>query len=159
MRWGRLSIGGLSCSNGYYKSPEGTREAFEGGWFHSGDMGRRDEDGFIYLVDRKKDMIITGGENVYSAEVETVLNTHPDIMETAVVGIPDPKWGETVKAFVVLAPGKLLTEQEVFEFCNERMARYKRPKQVEFLSALPRNAAGKVLKKELRGEKEASTDK
>ena len=156
---GEIVYRGPIMFNGYYKSPEGTREAFEGGWFHSGDMGRRDEDGFIYLVDRKKDMIITGGENVYSAEVETVLNTHPDIMETAVVGIPDPKWGETVKAFVVLAPGKLLTEQEVFEFCNERMARYKRPKQVEFLSALPRNAAGKVLKKELRGEKEASTDK
>lgn len=150
---GEIVYRGPIMFNGYYKNPEGTREAFEGGWFHSGDMARRDEDGFVYLVDRKKDMIITGGENVYSAEVETVLNTHPDIIETAVVGVPDPKWGETVKAFLVLAPGKSLTADEIFEFCNERMARYKRPKLVEFIPALPRNAAGKVLKKELRAQK------
>jgi len=148
---GEIVYRGPIMFNGYYKNPEATKEAFEGGWFHSGDMARRDEDGFIYLVDRKKDMIITGGENVYSAEVESVLNTHPDISETAVVGVPDPKWGETVKAFVVLQPGKSLTAEEIIEFCNERMARYKRPKLIEFIPALPRNAAGKVLKKELRG--------
>jgi len=111
---------------------------------------RRDEEGFIYVVDRKKDMIISGGENIYSAEIEAVLLTHPKIKEAAVIGVPDPKWGEAVKAFVVLEPGKKATAEEVIEFCLENLARFKRPKLVEFIPALPRSATGKVLKRELR---------
>ena len=135
---------------GYYKNPEANKEAFQGGWFHSGDLVRRDEDGFLYVVDRKKDMIISGGENIYSAEVEEVLYAHPGILETAVVGIPDPKWGETVKAFAVLKPGKETTADEIIGFCKKSLAGYKCPKYIDFIKSLPRNAAGKVLKKELR---------
>jgi len=141
---------GPSLFKGYYKNPEANKEAFAGGWFHSGDLVRRDEEGFIYVVDRKKDMIISGGENIYSAEVEAVLYSHPGIQEAAVIGIPDPKWGEAVKAFVVLRPGKEATAEEIIDFCGENLARFKRPKTVEFIPALPRSAAGKVLKNELR---------
>jgi fatty-acyl-CoA synthase len=141
---------GPSLFKGYYKNPEANKEAFEGGWFHSGDLVRRDEEGFIYVVDRKKDMIISGGENIYSAEVEAVLYNHPSIQEAAVIGIPDPKWGEAVKAFVVLRSGKEATAEEIIDFCGENLARFKRPKSVEFIPALPRSAAGKVLKNELR---------
>ena len=141
---------GPSMFKGYYKNPEANRDAFEGGWFHSGDLVRRDEEGFIYVVDRKKDMIISGGENIYSAEVEAVLHTHPGVQEAAVIGVPDPKWGETVKAVVVLKPGHEATPEEIIDFCGENLARFKRPKIVEFIRALPRSAAGKVLKNELR---------
>lgn len=147
---GEIVYRGPGLFKGYYKNPEETEKAFEGGWFHSGDLVRRDEEGFIYVVDRKKDMIISGGENIYSAEVEAVLLTHPKIREAAVVGMPDPKWGEAVKAFLVMEPGQSLTEEEVSQFCLENLARYKRPKAIEFLSSLPRSATGKVLKRELR---------
>lgn len=139
-----------SLFQGYYKNPEETKKAFEGGWFHSGDLVRRDAEGFIYVVDRKKDMIISGGENIYSAEVEAVLLTHPKVKEAAVVGVPDPKWGEAVKAFVSLKPGLEATAEEVIQFCLENLARFKRPKFVEFVPALPRSATGKVLKREMR---------
>ncbi|MGG1674361.1 class I adenylate-forming enzyme family protein [Neobacillus sp. NRS-1170] len=147
---GEIIYQGPTMMKEYYKNPEATEEAFKRGWFHSGDLVRMDENGFIYIVDRKKDMIISGGENIYPAEVEEVLYTHPDIMEAAVVGIPDPQWGESVKVFIVLKPNKKLTQTQVIEFCQSRLASYKKPRNVEFLEALPRNASGKILKNVLR---------
>jgi acyl-CoA synthetase (AMP-forming)/AMP-acid ligase II len=134
----------------YYKNPEATAEAFRGGWFHSGDLVRMDEEGFVYVVDRKKDMIISGGENIYPAEIEEVLYTHPGILEAAVIGVPDETWGETVKAVVVPKPGAQLTAEEVIAHCTRHLASYKKPRIVEFVEVLPRNAAGKVLKRVLR---------
>ncbi|MBI4965053.1 MAG: long-chain-fatty-acid--CoA ligase [Desulfomonile tiedjei] len=151
---GEIVYRGPGMFKGYFKNPEETKKAFEGGWFHSGDLVRRDEEGFIYVVDRKKDMIISGGENIYSAEVEAVLLAHPKIKEAAVIGVPDPKWGETVKAFAVLEEGQKATAEEIIEFCLENMARFKRPKFVEFVPALPRSAMGKILKRELRAQKQ-----
>jgi acyl-CoA synthetase (AMP-forming)/AMP-acid ligase II len=150
---GEIVYRGPGMFKGYYKNPEESKKAFEGGWFHSGDLVRRDEEGFVYVVDRKKDMIISGGENIYSAEVEAVLLTHPKIKEGAVIGVPDPKWGEAVKAFVVLKPGEKATAEEIIEFCLENLARFKRPKFVEFIPTLPRSATGKVLKRDLRARK------
>ena len=134
----------------YYKNPSATEDAFHGGWFHSGDLVKMDEEGFVYIVDRKKDMIISGGENIYPAEIEEVLYAHPAILEAAVIGVPDADWGEKVKAFVVVKPGAQLTAEEVVAHCTARLASYKKPKSVEFVEALPRNAAGKVLKRVLR---------
>ncbi|TEU03027.1 MAG: acyl-CoA synthetase, partial [Dehalococcoidia bacterium] len=134
----------------YYKNPEATAEAMRGGWFHSGDLVRRDEEGFIYIVDRKKDMIITGAENIYPAEIEEVLFKHPKILECAVIGVHDEEWGESVKAIVVCKEGESLTAEEVVEFCKEHLASYKKPKSVDFMDSLPRNPAGKVLKTVLR---------
>jgi acyl-CoA synthetase (AMP-forming)/AMP-acid ligase II len=147
---GEILYRGPNMFKGYYNKPEETAEAFHGGWFHSGDLVRRDEEGFIYVVDRKKDMIISGGENIYPAEIEEVLFAHPDILEVAIVGVPDEKWGEAVKAFVVLKEGKQMDAETLISYCTEHLARYKRPRYVEFVDALPRNAAGKVLKRELR---------
>ena len=150
---GEIVYRGPGMFKGYYQNPEETQKAFEGGWFHSGDLVRRDEEGFVYVVDRKKDMIISGGENIYSAEIEAMLLTHPKIREAAVIGIPDPKWGEAVKAFVVLKPGEKATAEELIEFSVEHLARFKRPKSIEFIPALPRSATGKILKRELRARK------
>lgn len=149
---GEIVYQGPTTMKEYYNNPEATAEAFKGGWFHSGDLVRRDEEGFIYVVDRKKDMIISGGENIYPKELEEVLYTHPDILEAAVIGVPDPKWGETVKACVVMKPGKHLTADQVIEYCQTWLASYKKPRIVEFLNELPRNAAGKVLKTALRAD-------
>jgi acyl-CoA synthetase (AMP-forming)/AMP-acid ligase II len=134
----------------YYKNPEGTAEAMRNGWFHSGDLVRRDEEGFLYIVDRKTDMIVSGGENIYPAEVEEVLYRHPKILEAAVIGVHDEQWGEAVKAVVVPKPGEELTEEEVIDFCKEHLASYKKPKSVDFIDALPRNPTMKVLKTVLR---------
>ncbi len=147
---GEIVYRGSSMFKGYYKNPVETQEAFRGGWFHSGDMVLLDEEGFIYVKDRKKDMLISGGENIYPAEVEEILYGHSKIMETAVIGVPDAQWGESVKAFIVLKEGQGMTQEEVVEYCTQHLARYKRPRYVEFINALPRNAAGKVLKRELR---------
>jgi acyl-CoA synthetase (AMP-forming)/AMP-acid ligase II len=117
---------------------------------HTGDMGSLDEDGYLYLADRKKDMIISGGENVYSIEVEAVLYQHPAVLEAAVIGVPDPTWGETVKAFVVLKPGRSASASALQAFCRERIAGYKVPRSVEFLESLPKTATGKISKKDLR---------
>ena len=149
---GEIVYQGPTTMKEYYKNVEATEEVFKGGWFHSGDLVRMDEEGFIYVVDRKKDMIISGGENIYPKELEDVLYSHPDILEAAVVGIPDPKWGETVKAYIVLKPGKQMTEEQVIQFCQSSIASYKKPRAIEFLDALPRNASGKVLKRVLRTE-------
>ena len=137
---------------GYFGKEEETAAAFAGGWFHSGDLVREDEEGYLYVVDRLKDMLISGGENVYPAEVERALITHAAVAEVAVVGIPHPRWVETPLAVVVLAPGAEAGEAELIEHCRERLAGYKKPAAVVFAAALPRNAAGKVLKRRLRDE-------
>jgi len=135
---------------GYWDRPAETAEALRGGFLHTGDMGFVDEEGFIYIVDRKKDMIISGGVNVYPREVEEVLYQHPAVLEAAVIGVPDPKWVEAVRALVVLRQGAATTEAEIIKFCGERLAGYKKPKAVEFWDELPKSPAGKILKKELR---------
>jgi len=134
----------------YYNDPQANANAFRGGWFHSGDLVRQDEEGFFYVVDRRKDMIVSGGENIYPAEVEEVLYRHPKILEAAVIGVHDEEWGENVKAIVVIKPGETLTEEEVIDFCKEHLASYKKPRSVDFIDALPRNPAMKVLKTVLR---------
>jgi acyl-CoA synthetase (AMP-forming)/AMP-acid ligase II len=134
----------------YWKNPEATAEAFRGGWFHTGDMGTVDEEGFIYIMDRKHDMIISGGFNIYPREVEDAIMTHSQVAETAVVGVPDDIWGESIKAFVVTKPGAALTEEDIIQSCKKHLAGYKKPKSVEFVPDLPKNAYGKVLRKVLK---------
>jgi fatty-acyl-CoA synthase len=136
--------------SGYWNKPNETSEAFAGGWFHSGDVGYFDAEGFLYIVDRIKDVINTGGVLVASREVEEALFTHPAVSEVAVVGLPDPKWIEAVSAFVVLRPGLSVTDVELIAHARTLLAPYKLPKQVIFVEALPRNTAGKLLKRELR---------
>jgi len=147
---GEVWTRGPNLFSGYWRRPEATAEAFAGDWFRTGDLARIDAEGFIYIVDRKKDMIISGGENIYPAEVEDVLYRHPAVAEVTVVGIPDERWGEVPKAFVVTKPGQSMTADDVLRFCEGRLARYKIPKAVAFVNVLPRNAAGKVLKRQLR---------
>jgi len=147
---GEIVYSGPGIMKEYYNNPTATAEAFKGGWFHSGDLVRQDEEGYIYVLDRLKDMIISGGENIYPAEIENVLYSHPKILDAAVVGIPDPDWGEAVKACIVLKQGQTMTEAEVIAFCKEQLASYKKPRVVQFMDVLPRNTAGKVLKTALR---------
>jgi len=134
----------------YWHKPEETRDVMANGWLHTGDMGYYDQQGYIYIVDRKKDLIITGGENVYPREIEEVLYKHPAVAEAAVIGIPDELWIERVHALVVLQEGRQATGDEIMEFCKQHLARYKAPKSVEFVKSLPKNPQGKILKKELR---------
>ncbi|GAB2990719.1 AMP-binding protein [Nocardioides montaniterrae] len=135
---------------GYWDKPEETAAALDGGWFHTGDGGVLGDDGYLTISDRKKDVIITGGENVSSIEVEDVIFNHPEVNEVAVIGVPDEKWGETIKALVVRAPGSSLTEAELIDYCKERVARYKAPTSVEFREELARTATGKLQKFKLR---------
>ena len=135
---------------GYWQQPEATAEALRGGWFHTGDMAVIAENGYILIVDRKKDTIVSGGENISSLDVEKVLLAHPDVYEAAVIPVPDQKWGEVPKAVVVAKPGSKLSEAELIEFCRSRLAHYKCPQSVEFCESLPKTATGKVLKRELR---------
>jgi fatty-acyl-CoA synthase len=147
---GEVCVRGPNVLAGYWNRPEATAEAIDAdGWFHTGDIGYFDEDGFLYIADRLKDMVITGGENVYPAEVESVLYAHPAIAEVAVIGLPDDRWGETVTAIVV-ANDKLPTLEELRDFAGVELAPYKLPRQLHVVDALPRNPAGKVLKFELR---------
>jgi fatty-acyl-CoA synthase len=135
---------------GYWKQPQATAEVMRGGWFHTGDMATIDENGYALIVDRKKDIIVSGGENISSLEVEKAMLAHPGVYEVAVIPVPDPKWGEAPKALVVLKPGAEATEKELLEFCRGRLAHYKCPRSVEFMETLPRTGTGKILKKELR---------
>jgi fatty-acyl-CoA synthase len=135
---------------GYWNDAEKTVDAFHGGWFHSGDLGVIDEEGYLSVVDRKKDMIKTGGENVASREVEEAIYAHPAVQEVAIFGIPDPKWIEAVTAAVVLRAGEQASETELIAFCRERLAAFKAPKHVVLVDALPKNASGKILKRDLR---------
>jgi acyl-CoA synthetase (AMP-forming)/AMP-acid ligase II len=136
--------------SGYWGQPEKTEDTIKNGWLYTGDMGYYDKNAYIYIVDRKKDLIITGGENVYSREVEDVLYEHPAVYETAVIGIPDSYWVERVHALIVLRPGGGATEEEIISFCRQRMAKYKAPKSIEFLKELPKSPQGKILTRELR---------
>ncbi len=147
---GELCIRGGNVTTGYWNRPEATAEALVDGWLHSGDAAKYDEDGFYTIVDRWKDMFISGGENVYPAEVENVIYQHPAVAEVSVIGVPHPKWQEVGMAVVVVKPGHTLTEDEVIDFCQDKLARYKIPKSAVFVDTLPRTAAGKVLKRELR---------
>ncbi len=131
----------------YYKDEKSTKKSFKGGWFYSGDMARMDEDGFYYLVDRKFDMIISGGENIYPAEIEAVLYRHPKILEAAAIGVPDDEWGESVKAVLVLKEGETATAEEIIGYCRQHLAGYKIPRSVDFVSELPKTDTGKILKK------------
>jgi fatty-acyl-CoA synthase len=136
---------------GYWNLPEATAQTIgKDGWLRTGDAGYMDEDGFIYIHDRIKDMIISGAENIYPAEVESAICDHPDVAEAAVVGIPDDKWGEAVKAIVVMKPGKTATATDIINFTRAKIAGYKTPKTVDFIPALPRNPSGKILRRELR---------
>jgi long-chain acyl-CoA synthetase len=136
--------------NGYWKRPEATEKAFRDGWFSAGDLARQDDEGYVYLVDRKDDRIISGGVNIYPREVEEALAHHPAVAEAAVFGIPDEYWGEAVHAVVALRRDEDVTEETLIEFCGEHLSRYKRPKAIDFVPKLPRNAAGKVLRRDLR---------
>ncbi len=147
---GEIVLRGPKVFKGYWKDPDATAAAFRGGWFHTGDIGYLDADGFLYIVDRKKDMIVSGGENIASLEVERVLYEHPAVLEASVVGRPDPRWGEVPVAFVVLRAGMTAGAEELLEFCRARLARFKTPRAVRFVDALPRNPSGKVLKRVLR---------
>lgn len=147
---GEIVVRGDNVMSGYWEMREETAKTLRNGWLHTGDMGRFDEKRLLYVVDRKKDMILSGGENVASKEVEEVLYTHPSIADVAVIGLPDEKWGERVHAVIVPKSGATLDEKEITEFCRERMAGYKRPRSMEFVQALPRNPSGKIMKKELR---------
>lgn len=144
--------------NEYYKLPHETKNAYlPGGWFCTGDMGKIDSEGFYYLLDRKKDMLISGGVNVYPKDIEEVIQLHPAVLEVAVIGIPSKRWGESVKAFVVLKEDKEITEDELIHFCNEKLAKFQRIKELEFINSLPRNPSGKILKRELRKKKQDET--
>jgi acyl-CoA synthetase (AMP-forming)/AMP-acid ligase II len=147
---GEIVYRGESLMTGYWNRPKETDEVMRGGWFHSGDAGYMDDEGFIFIKDRIKDMIVSGSENIYPAEVEAVLAGHPDIVEIAVIGIPDEKWGETVKAVAVRRAGTSVTGEALIEWTRDKLAGFKRPRSVDFVDALPRNASGKLLKRKLR---------
>ena len=136
--------------NGYWQNPEATAEAIRGGWFYSGDMATIDEDGYLYFMDRKKDMIISGGYNIWPSEVENILYQHPAVFEAAVVAVPDEKWGEVVKGVLVLKEGLKADEEEIILFCKDRLAGFKAPKSIDFVNTLPKNPAGKIMRKEIR---------
>ncbi len=147
---GEVVIRGHNVMKGYWEKPEATAEAFRGGWFHTGDVARRDEDGYFFIMDRIKDMILRGGFNVYPREIEELLLTHPAVSMAAVVGIPDEKLGEEIKAYIVRRPGATDSEENIIEWCKERLAAYKYPRHVEFRDTLPMTATGKILKRELK---------
>lgn len=147
---GEVVVRAPNVTKGYLNLPEATAAAIRKGWFHTGDVGRMDAEGYMYLLDRKKDMIVTGGENVYTVEVEQALYQHPAVAECAVVGVPDDKYGEALFAAVVLQPGKTLTKEELVEHCRARIGGYKVPRQMAFVPQLPKSAMGKILKTEIR---------
>jgi len=147
---GEVIIRGPQVMAGYWKKPEETAKVLKNGWLYTGDIGKMDEDGFFYIVDRKKDMIITEGFNVYPREIEEVLYTHPKVKEAAAVGVKDRLKGEVVKAFVVPKEGETLTKEDILNYCREHLAWYKVPKAVELMTELPKSAIGKVLRRELK---------
>ncbi len=147
---GEICARGNNIMEGYFKQPEETAKAMRGGWFHSGDLAVAHPDGYIEIVDREKDVINSGGENISSVEVESMLYEHPAVLEAAVVGVPDHKWGEVPKAIVLLKPGQTAEAQEIISFCRDRMAHFKAPKSVEFVETLPKTATGKIQKFALR---------
>ena len=153
---GEICVRGPGVMLGYYRMPEETAKVVRNGWLHTGDVGRLDADGYLYIVERKKDLIIRGGFNVYPRDVEEVLYAHPGIAEAAVVGERDPLMGEEVVAFVVLKPGAEAGADAIIAFCRERLAKYKCPRRVRFLDSLPKSPVGKILRKELRALTESA---
>jgi long-chain acyl-CoA synthetase len=146
---GEIVLRGENILKGYFKNPEATETAFRGGWFHTGDIGYRDKDGFFYIVDRKSDMIIRGGENIYPREIDEVLYQHPAVAAAATIGIPDPLYGEEVAAFVVLKDRMKVSEEELIDHCQSELADYKCPKSIHFVKDIPKGPTGKLLKREL----------
>jgi long-chain acyl-CoA synthetase len=148
---GELIVRGANVMSGYWNNAQETAKAFRDGFFRTGDIGRQDADGYFYILDRLKDMIVTGGENVYSGEVEAAIYAHPAVREVAVFGVPDPQWGELVMACVVLKPTATLTADDLIAFCRRSIASYKLPRRIEFSETdLPKSSSGKILKKTLR---------
>jgi O-succinylbenzoic acid--CoA ligase len=147
---GEIVVRGPVVTPGYLNRPEETKRVLRDGWLHTGDFGRLDEEGYLYLLDRREDLIVSGGENVYPAEVEEVLESHPAVLEVGVAGLADERWGRLVAATVVLRPGEAASEEELLAFCRARLAPYKLPKRLRFADGLPRNASGKLLRRALR---------
>ena len=147
---GEIVYRGPGIMVGYWNRPEDTAAAVRDGWFHTGDAGTMDAAGFIYIKDRIKDMIVSGGENIYPAELQGVLAGHPAVADVAVIGVPDDKWGETAKAIVVKKPGSELSEDELIDWSRDKLAGFKRPRSVDFIDVIPRNPSGKILKRQLR---------
>lgn len=156
---GEIIGSGDNVMKGYYNMPEVSAEAIRDGWYYSGDMGYFDEYGYLFIADRKKDMIISGGENIYPREVEEAIQLLEGVADVAVIGVPDDTWGESVKAIVVKKPGFELTEETVIDHCKKHIASYKKPKSVDFVEMLPRSALGKILKHELRAPYWAGREK
>lgn len=156
---GEVLIRSISTMKGYWNNEAATEQALRGGWMHTQDIGYIDEDGFLYILDRKKDMIVSGGENIYSWEVEEALRHHPAVSEVAVIGVPDKEWGESVKACIVLRQGKIVTEDELIAYCRSRIASYKKPRTIDFLETMPRLFNGKLDKKALRAPYWAGQDR
>ncbi|MGI5158991.1 class I adenylate-forming enzyme family protein [Microbispora sp. CA-102843] len=149
---GEIVVRGDQVTTGYWDNPQATKEAFDGGWFRTGDLARQDEEGFLYIVDRKKDMIISGGENVYSSEVENAIYEHPAVAEAAVIGLPDQVWGEKVAAVVVAKQGQRVSAEEIVTQCKSRLASYKQPREVFFVDSIPKTVSGKIRKGDLRDQ-------
>jgi long-chain acyl-CoA synthetase len=149
---GEVAVRGPTVMRGYWRQPEATAATLRNGWLHTGDVGYMDTGGYVFILDRKKDMIISGGANIYPREIEEVIQQHPAVKEVAVVGVPDEQWGESVKAVVALRDGHSATEQDIIHECLAHLASYKKPTSVEFVPELPKNAYGKILKRELRDQ-------
>jgi fatty-acyl-CoA synthase len=147
---GEIVVRGDGVMEGYWRQPEATAEVMRGGWFHTGDMATLNEDGYFLIVDRKKDIIVSGGENISSLELEKAILAHPAILEAGVIPVPDEKWGEVPKALVVLKSNATATESELIDFCRTRLAHYKCPRSFEFVDSLPKTGTGKILKKDIR---------
>jgi long-chain acyl-CoA synthetase len=147
---GELLVKGPQVMKGYWQRPDATAETITDGWLHTGDIAKMDEDGYFYIVDRKKDMIISGGYNVYPRDIEEIYFEHPKVMEATAIGVPHPKRGEAVKVFIVLKEGQTATAEEMMKYCQDKLAKYKWPTEIEFRDELPKTNVGKVLKKDLR---------
>ena len=147
---GEITVRGDNVMLGYWRDPERSCEALREGWLWTGDLGFIDDDGYLFLTDRKGDMIISGGENVHPTETENALQEHPAVREVAVVGVPDPKWGEAVKAVLALEPGRVASADELIAFCKERIAAYKCPRSIDFVDELPKSTVGKILRREVK---------
>ncbi len=147
---GEIIVRSEAMTIGYWELPEETAKTIRDGWLYTGDFGKFDDEGYVYIVDRKHDMIISGGKNIYPREIEEVIYGHEAVLEAAVIGVPDDYWGESVKAFVVLKNGMKATEQEIIELCKKTIASYKKPRYVEFMQQLPKSPTGKILKRVIR---------
>jgi long-chain acyl-CoA synthetase len=147
---GEIIVRSKGTMKEWWNKPEDTRETIVDGWVHTGDLGRYDDKGFVYIVDRKRDMIISGGENIFPREVEEILYGHPAVQEAAVIGLPDPYWVEKVHAVVVLRKGQTISHKDLIDFCRQKLAHYKAPKSVDFVDTLPKSPAGKILKRQIR---------